>query len=220
MIGCKSGKKSKNILKRMSHEKPHGGPYKELFIDVNAEAVERMRKQIEADGKHGILIRENCKKGDETPEFVELLNKKIKPEDMVFYSPTTGKLEYVGSYPYKYGSHYRYENDRSALDIKSHEQDATNEQGASIDGFDLDKEKTHKQDKERHSYQEMLNLQKTFKAIEADIKVANDLTSRLDKQAIENIKNSLPDIVPHFQELKTSLNDLIKNLKNKLDSEK
>ena len=70
-----------------------GGPYREPADPKTAE-LERMRKQIETEGKYGILIPENMKAADEIPEFTKLVNKKIDHKDIVFYSATAGKLRY------------------------------------------------------------------------------------------------------------------------------
>lgn len=99
----------------MKHEGPPGGtPYREP-ANPDAETLERMRKQIEAEGKRGILLPEGIKNGDEIPEFANLLKKKIDPNNIVFYSPTTGILKqsispYYPSYPSKNKIEYAYKN--------------------------------------------------------------------------------------------------------------
>ncbi len=94
----------------MSHE-IGGGPYREA-VDPNALALENMRKKIEAEGKHGVLLPAEIKLGDEFPELTKLLNKKTKPEKIALYSPKTGilRLKEEEPNPYRKLLIYRYEN--------------------------------------------------------------------------------------------------------------
>ena len=74
-------------------EKGGGGPYRES-ANPEAEALERMRKQIETEGKHGVLLTEDINEGDEIPQFTALFKEKIEPTEIILYSLTTGALEY------------------------------------------------------------------------------------------------------------------------------
>jgi len=105
----------------MKHEGPGGGPYRELFVDPNAEALEKMKKQIEAEGKRGIVFLDDFETGKEIPEFTELLKKKIDPKDIVFYSPTRGVLRFnifPGFPEGPGGDYYLYKNEYNLIDIK------------------------------------------------------------------------------------------------------
>lgn len=100
----------------MTPEKPHGGPYKELFVDVNAEALEKMKKQIEAEGKHAVLIPDELGETGEISEFTRLLNNRIKPEDIILYSDYRGKLKYrpednESTFDHGNSCEYHYKND-------------------------------------------------------------------------------------------------------------
>lgn len=99
----------------MSPEEIGGGPYREAG-DPNAMALENMRKQIEAEKKHGIFLRDDIKIGSKIPEFIELLDQKIKLKDIAFYSSDTGILELgigggeIKTVPSRPGHEYDYEN--------------------------------------------------------------------------------------------------------------
>lgn len=67
------------------------GPYREA-ADPNAQALENMRKKIEAEEKHALFVPEGVKKGDILKEFIGLIDK-VSPEDIVLYSAATGRLE-------------------------------------------------------------------------------------------------------------------------------
>ncbi len=54
-----------------------------------------MRKQIEAEGKHGVLFDPEVGYIGKSPQFVDLIkNKKVDPKQIVFYSTRTGILPY------------------------------------------------------------------------------------------------------------------------------
>lgn len=72
------------------------GPFREIG-DPKIAAIEGMRKKIESEGKHGILIPEHAVVGDKIPTLIELLKQrkpKINFQDIVFYSLATGILKY------------------------------------------------------------------------------------------------------------------------------
>ena len=81
----------------MTHERG-GGPYRES-VDPKAEALERMRKKIETEGKYGILIAENIKSGDNIPFLDQAIANKVNPEDIILYSVAKGRLELVFEFP-------------------------------------------------------------------------------------------------------------------------
>lgn len=89
----------------MTHEKMGGGPYREAY-DQDAADLERMRKQIEAEGKIPIQLDENTKMGDPIPLF-----ENTDPKKFVFYSLFTDALKYKEmEEPFRGFLIYRYEN--------------------------------------------------------------------------------------------------------------
>ncbi len=91
-----------------------GGPYRELFVDPNAEALEKMKKEIEAEGNHPILLLDNTEHGDQIPELIKLLKKKVKPENIAPYSSDTGVLSLTDHWKGRTGSTtFKYWNESS-----------------------------------------------------------------------------------------------------------
>lgn len=92
----------------MSNKNPEGGPGRELYREnIDNENLERMRMQIEAEGKHAILIPKEIVIGSEISELTELFKKeKISYRDIVFYSSKTGPL-YGHIYISEHGATYQ-----------------------------------------------------------------------------------------------------------------
>lgn len=84
------------------------GPFRkmEYTVDVNGEdaALEKMEKEIAAEGKFSIQLPEDTKGGNDVPLFEDALKKNIDPKDIVFYSLATGIVKYNDVIEYKGGS--------------------------------------------------------------------------------------------------------------------
>lgn len=95
-----------------------GGPYREMATNPETESLERMRKQIEEEGKHGILVPDKIGDNTEIPKFLELLRKN-DPKDIVFYSLATGILRNNENRQDNPTKTYTYKNLSSSLTITS-----------------------------------------------------------------------------------------------------
>lgn len=73
----------------------HKGPYREQ-ADTGMETLEKMKKEIAAEGKVGIELPENIAADISVPLFSDALENKINPADIVLYSMATGILKYDG----------------------------------------------------------------------------------------------------------------------------
>lgn len=73
------------------------GPFREHYDSKTelAKILERMRKQIEAEGKYAIQVPENIGSNNKISAYQEALEDGQSPENIVLYSKKDGLLRYL-----------------------------------------------------------------------------------------------------------------------------
>ncbi|TSC83910.1 MAG: hypothetical protein G01um101413_713 [Parcubacteria group bacterium Gr01-1014_13] len=186
---------------------PDTGPFRKMegIVDTSEDAIlQRMEKEIAAEGKFSIRLTEGIKYKDAFPLFADAIKNNIDPKDIIFYSLATGIMKYDNVIEYTpngilgrvQGKKYIYKSkDDSYIELRIwvEKNKATFDSLTTKEDVEKIKRKQEKEDWYTANYELKDNIGKIKKMIKAGINMELDDLKNNTESLLQTINEKLKE---------------------------